>query len=35
MLGVGVPNGFLNLQSIISGFKAHGLEEFFISLEKY
>jgi hypothetical protein len=35
MLGVGVPKGLLNFQSMISGVKTHFLEEFFISLESY
>jgi hypothetical protein len=32
---VGVPNGFLNLQSAIAGVKTHQLEEFFITIKKY
>jgi hypothetical protein len=35
MLGVGVPNGLLNLQSAISGVKIPFLEELFILLESY
>ncbi len=35
MLGVGVPNGLLNLQSVIAGVKTHCLEEIFISLKIY
>jgi hypothetical protein len=35
MLGVGVPNGLPNLQSVIAGAKTLLLEEFFISLERY
>jgi hypothetical protein len=35
MLGVGVPNGVPNLQSIIAGVKNHYTKEFFISLESY
>jgi hypothetical protein len=35
MLGVGVPNGVPNLQSIMAGVKTYGFEEFFISLEIY
>jgi hypothetical protein len=35
MLGIGVPNGFLNFQSAITRVKTHGLEEFFISMESY
>jgi hypothetical protein len=33
MLGVGVPNGFPNFQSSISGVKTPFLEKFFTSLE--
>jgi hypothetical protein len=35
MLGVGIPNGLLNLQSAIAGVKTHRLEKFFLSLEIY
>jgi hypothetical protein len=35
IMGVGVPNGFPNLQSIIARVKTHWLEEFFISLVIY
>jgi hypothetical protein len=35
MLGVGVPNGFPNLQSVIAGVKIHLFKKFFISLENY
>jgi hypothetical protein len=35
MLGVGVPKGLPNLQSVIAGVKTPRLEEFFISMESY
>jgi hypothetical protein len=35
MLGVGVSNGLLNFENVISGVKTHCLEEFFITLESY
>jgi hypothetical protein len=35
IVGVGVPNGLLNLQSTIVRIKTHRLEKFFISLESY
>jgi hypothetical protein len=35
MLGIGIPNGFPNLQSVIAGVKIHHLEEFFITLKIY
>jgi hypothetical protein len=35
MLGIGVPNGLPNLQSVIAGVKTPFLEAFFISLESY
>ncbi len=35
IVGVGVPNGLLNLQSEIAGVKTHRLEKFFILLESY
>jgi hypothetical protein len=35
MLGVGVPNGFPNLQNAIAKFKTHRLKELFISLKSY
>jgi hypothetical protein len=35
IVGVGVPNGFLNIQSAIVGVKTHRFEELFISLENY
>jgi hypothetical protein len=35
MLGVGVPKGLPNLQSVITGVKIHCLEDFFISLKSY
>jgi hypothetical protein len=35
MLGIGVPSGLLNLQSMIAEVKTHYLEEFFISLKIY
>jgi hypothetical protein len=35
MLGIGVPKGFLNLQSAIAGVKTPPLEEFFKSLKSY
>jgi hypothetical protein len=35
MLGVGIPNGFLNLQRAIVGVKTHQLKKFFISLKIY
>ncbi len=34
ILGVGVPNGFLNLQRAIAGVKTQWIEAFSISLEK-
>ncbi len=34
-LGVGVPNGLPNLQSMIIGVKTHRLDKFSISLESY
>jgi hypothetical protein len=33
MLGVGVPNGLLNLQSTIAGVKTYCLGKFFITLK--
>jgi hypothetical protein len=33
MLGVGVPKGLPNIQSVITGVKTHFFEEFFISLK--
>jgi hypothetical protein len=35
MLGVEVPNGLLNLQSVIARVKTHCLVEFFISSKTY
>ncbi len=35
MLGIGIPNGLPNLQSVILGVKTHHLEDFFISLKNY
>jgi hypothetical protein len=35
MLGVGVPKGLPNLQSVISSVKTPHLEELFISLKSY
>jgi hypothetical protein len=35
MLGVGVPNGLSNFQSVIEGVKTPFLEELFISLKRY
>jgi hypothetical protein len=35
MLGIGVPKGLLNIQSVIFRVNTHFLEKFFISLERY
>ncbi len=35
MLGVGVPNGVPNLQSMIAGVKTHRLKKLFVSLKSY
>jgi hypothetical protein len=34
-VGVGVPNGLLNLQRAIAGVKTHWFDKKFISLKRY